>query len=132
MISYPRQSPPSGIRAADIFLIILLLALSIFGFYRARATSRQGSIYRIELEGEVTYRLPLAADTLICLAGRTGPISIRVHGGKVRVLKTSCPLEICKRTGWIDKPGEAIICVPNRMVLTIEGGKQGAIDAVTE
>ncbi|WP_028306635.1 NusG domain II-containing protein [Desulfitibacter alkalitolerans] len=43
--------------------------------------------------------------------------------GRVRVLpmpKDACPLGICSHTGWISKPGEAIVCMPNKMIVKIE------------
>jgi len=41
-----------------------------------------------------------------------------------------CPLHICSQTGWIERPGELIACVPNKLVITIEGGKKPPSDAL--
>jgi hypothetical protein len=123
---------PTRIRVADILLIVFLLAISALGIHLIKQRKQPGSFFLIEMNGEVVYRLSLHGDTLISLSGKTGIISIQAHNAKVRILETTCPLKICKRTGWIHKPGEAIICVPNRMVITIEGGERGTIDAVTE
>lgn len=132
MTKHPNRSFPLRIRSADIFLIVFFLSISVLGFHYATQRDQPGSFYLIEVDGEVVYRLSLHADTLISLEGKTGKISIHAREGKVCVLETTCPFQICKRTGWIHTPGEAIICVPNRLAITIEGGRRGSIDAVTE
>jgi len=61
-----------------------------------------------------------------------GVATIEMRDGAVRLVPTaeySCPERICLRTGWIRRPGEAIICVPNKLVVRIEGREDG-IDAV--
>lgn len=42
-----------------------------------------------------------------------------VHG-KVRVLHSNCANKICVNTSWIEKCGESIICVPNRVAVIID------------
>lgn len=126
------RSFPVRISAADLFLVVFLIAVSLLGFCRARKHRQRGNFCLIEIDGAAAYRLPLDADTLLSIKARTGKVTLALNGGKVCVRQTTCPLRICERTGWIDLPGQAIICVPNRMVLTIEGGKKGTIDAVTE
>ncbi len=132
MVAPKNGSLPLRIRAADILLVVLFIALSIFTFYHTRHRYQSGRFYLIEIEGTLLYRMPLHTDTLLCLTGTTGPFSVQASGAKVRVLKTTCPAKICKRTGWIQKPGESIICVPNALSITIEGTKQGTIDAITK
>lgn len=132
MADHPIRSFPLRVRAADIYLIVFLLALSVLGLRYARHIRKPGSFFLIELNGETVYRLSLHADTLFEISGSTGPVSICVRDGKVCVSSTTCPYKICKKTGWIGTPGESIICVPNRMAITIEGGTRGNIDAITE
>lgn len=53
-----------------------------------------------------------------------GEAVLEIEGGKIRVLpmpRETCPLNICSSVGWIDKPGQAIVCLPNRMIITISG-----------
>lgn len=132
MILEKHRSLPLRIRAADILLIAVFIVVSILTFYHTRHRYHGGSFYLIEVDGSVVYRLPLHTDTLLSLTGMTGPLSIQTSGAKVRILETSCPLKICKRTGWIHRPGESIICVPNALSITIEGAQEGTIDAITK
>jgi len=43
--------------------------------------------------------------------------------------KEICPNAICSDTGWIDKGYQSIVCLPNNIVVTIEGNKDEGIDA---
>ncbi|WP_242862126.1 NusG domain II-containing protein [Clostridium intestinale] len=57
---------------------------------------------------------------------------IEVKDGKVRMLEMSkeiCPNSICSDTGWIDKIYQSIVCLPNNIIVTIEGVEEETIDA---
>ncbi len=117
---------------ADILLIIVLTLLAISGFVVQKSHRRTGRFYKIEMAGKTLYRLPLTSDTLLTLKGNTGTIRIESANGKVRVSESSCPLKICVRTGWIKNAGEAIICVPNSMIIEVEGKGERTVDAITQ
>lgn len=125
---------PSNIRLrpADFILIIILISFSITGFVLQKRTVQEGKFYTVEVNSKTLYRLSLHSDTLITIKGKTGDIKIRVQSRRVSVLESSCPLRICVKTGWIKRPGEAIICVPNNMVIRIEGEKKEEVDAITQ
>ncbi|MGE5587679.1 MAG: NusG domain II-containing protein [Clostridia bacterium] len=53
--------------------------------------------------------------------GRTVTVEI-AEDGRARVLASDCPDKVCVKTGWIDRPGELIVCLPNRVVVKIQGG----------
>jgi len=84
------------------------------------------------MEGKTLYRLSLTSDRLITIDAKTGEVKVCSQNGRVCISESSCPLKICVKTGWINKPGEAIICVPNRIVIRIEGEKRGKSDAITQ
>lgn len=51
-----------------------------------------------------------------------GEAIVEIDGGRARVLplpRDICPDGICSRTGWISRPGQSIICLPNRLVVRI-------------
>ncbi len=63
---------------------------------------------------------------LVAIPVPRGEATLEYGHGKVRVLPmdhTVCPNEICWRTGWISSSGQSIVCVPNRMVITLQGLK---------
>nr|WP_278428711.1 MULTISPECIES: NusG domain II-containing protein [Caldanaerobacter] len=44
---------------------------------------------------------------------------------------SECPDKICMKEGFIDKPGQSIICLPFRIVVEIQGVKNVEVDQVT-
>jgi hypothetical protein len=88
----------------------------------------------VRINGQEVARLPVGSETLsqTTIAVPQGEATIEHGQGKVRVMPLDhdvCPNEICWRTGWISYPGQSIVCVPNRMVITLEGTGQ-EIDSV--
>ena len=121
-----------ALRPADFILIIILLLLSLSGFFILKGSSPMGNHFIIEKDGTCLYRLPIASDTTVTILGTTGKLDITVKNHKICVTETSCPLKICEKMGWIHNPGEMIICVPNRLIIKIEGEKGEPVDAITE
>ena len=58
------------------------------------------------------------------------PLTIRLEPGRVCIGESACPSQDCVHTGWISRAGEQIICLPNRLVISLTGGQQ-EFDAVT-
>lgn len=44
--------------------------------------------------------------------------------GRARIKESDCPDKVCVRTGWIANPGQVIVCLPNKIVVRVEGGPQ--------
>lgn len=47
-----------------------------------------------------------------------------VKNGKIRLTKASCPDKICEKTGYIGSSGQSIICVPNKITVTVVGSDE--------
>ena len=60
---------------------------------------------------------------------------IEIKNGSVRMIEMDrkiCPRKICSDTGWISKGYQAIVCLPNKIVVSIESGKVESLDAIVE
>lgn len=62
--------------------------------------------------------------------------TIEIKDGRVRVLemdKEICPNKVCSLTGWIEKRYQAIVCLPNKITVSIENldKNQKDIDAIS-
>jgi len=63
------------------------------------------------------------------ISGYNGPVVIITKGDKIKVQEEISPLNLCSKQGYISKPYEMIVCLPNRLVIKIKGEKE-AFDAV--
>lgn len=61
----------------------------------------------------------------------TGAIAVEFGNGSIRIVKTDCPQKICKHTGRIRKPGQTIVCVPNKVLIEITGSDKNMYHAVS-
>ena len=56
---------------------------------------------------------------------------IAVEQGRIRMLSADCPDGSCVRQGWISGGIFPIVCLPNRVVITLEhGDNRSNVDAV--
>ncbi len=111
---------------ADRRLLIFLFLAGVF-LLAWRTGSFSGGLQEVQVvqEGREVLRLPLTGQETerIPLTLRGGPAFLEVAGGAVRLRRQGenpfCPREVCLATGWIKKPGETIVCVPNRLVIRV-------------
>lgn len=116
----------------DAIVIVLILSLSVALIAHAALGSRRSSSKPIEAsiyhDGKLLKRLSLKEDREIPL--EDGKMLIEIKDGKIRVLKSDCPRQVCARVGWIAHSGEAITCVPYKTVIEIGSATNPVIDAV--
>ena len=53
------------------------------------------------------------------------------YNGKADIIEASCPDHVCVDQRAISKTGEAITCLPNKTVITIDGEEEAEIDFVS-
>lgn len=104
---------------------LLLLALRPGGGARLTAT--------IYLDGAAVRTIDLSALSApleFSLTDCPYPLTIRAEPGRIRVEESACPGEDCVHTGWVSRSGGQLICLPNRMVISLTGGPGFEVDAV--
>ena len=114
----------------DILLLLAVLVLA-GGFWLARALTRQeGAVAEVTVDGEVVMTLPLSRDTAVVLGNGTNTLVI--ESGTARVTEASCPDHVCMDRGTICYDGETIVCLPNKVVITVIGGAPSGLDGVSQ
>lgn len=56
--------------------------------------------------------------------------TIEVERGRIRVSEADCPDHICVRRGWVSDSAALIACLPHRLVIQLEGGRDNPVDGV--
>lgn len=54
-----------------------------------------------------------------------------IEENTARMLDADCPDQLCVHQKAISRDGESIICLPNKVVVSIAGGEEMELDAVT-
>lgn len=108
--------------AVLICLLIVFFAVSCWRF--AFGHNIKGPLfYTVEVDGEKIMRGALSSGSgyrEIDLGGKKAVLELKP--GKIRLVQPAgkiCPDGICIATGWIDAPGETIVCVPNKLIVKI-------------
>ncbi len=112
-------------RKADIIVIAAAIVAAAIGFILA-FTRPQGEYIDIAVDGKTVATLPLDRDTRYELSGNT----IAVENGAARMEYADCPDLICVHHAPISRRNETIVCLPNRVTVTVRGGRSN-VDAVS-
>ena len=87
----------------------------------------QGASARVFINNTLWKEIALDRDNTIVLPHMV----LLVKKGKIEVLHSNCPQGICKHQGWISRPGQSIVCVPNHVLIEIPGQAPSAYKAMT-
>lgn len=126
------------LKRGDILLIVLLLTAGI-GWLAAQywngmreveagqlsaSISVDGEFYRsVSLDGE---------DEEIDIQTEYGHNILKKYDGGIQMVYADCPRKISMAMGFISRPNQTIICVPNRVFVEIVGSPSPDIDPAEE
>jgi len=136
-----REIWKSVITPADKILIVILLLLGLSSYFIIRQLfpPLEAMTAIVEVQGREMMRLSLDTelpDRQVPLNLAGGEAILDVASGRVRVLPMPdhlCPKHICSKTGWIGKPWQVIVCLPNKIIVRVVGQKEtGDIDLVAK
>ncbi len=102
-------------------VIVLALLLGAMAGMLLTDLGARGERVVVERAGRVIFTAPLAEERTATLDGPLGPTVVAIHGGRVCVLESPCPLKVCIGMGEIARDGELLACVPNHLLVRIEG-----------
>lgn len=110
-----------------LFALVLVLALICFYFYGVK--KEQGVRALIYKDGELLKTVSLEnvseAYEFEIKDGDSFNL-IRVEEGRIRVVSASCPDKVCVNSGYISDGVIPIVCLPNKLVIEIEGAEAAA------
>ncbi|MBO4320090.1 MAG: NusG domain II-containing protein [Treponema sp.] len=120
----------AGIRPGDILVILLCLALIVlsFVFIKAHGGDKK-SLVVIAMGKEYSYSMD--QDGTYEVQGRLGVSVIEVKDGRVRFLESPCPTKSCVQHTAISAVGEWSACLPNEILVRIEGNESEEMDALS-
>lgn len=129
------ERPPlseTQIRRTDFVLIgilaalsLLLLAVPALSYVRPKSPA-----LLIRVDGEEYGTYPLSQDRTIEIG--SGNVC-RIKDGQAKMVSADCPDKICMQQSAIDENGGTIVCLPNKVVLSVvnaiepEGGELDGI-----
>lgn len=111
----------------DIILVVsLLLAVSLIGI-AVFLSGEDGEYVSVTHNGNPWGEFSLAKDEEInIVTGESGECYnvLVIKDGEAYVKEASCPDGICSSHRPISRTGESIVCLPNRIVITVKASQE--------
>ena len=101
-------------RPRDIILLVLIAAMFL-PFIALKGG--EGEVMIVSGNGTEYYRLDTDRVIRIESGGRVNVV--RIEDKKVYMEESDCKNRLCIKTGPISRPGEVIVCIPNRVMVKI-------------
>lgn len=101
-----------------IFVSVLLLMISVIGifyfFFRG-----EGDTVIVTVDREIYGEYPLESDLVLEIRTEDSLNTLVIRDGKAYMETADCPDGICTAHRPIFRDGESIICLPNKVVVTV-------------
>ncbi|MDO5027316.1 MAG: NusG domain II-containing protein [Tissierellia bacterium] len=109
----------------DKILIVFLAIFSLFiaYFFMKMGSQTTGKYVSIMVNGEEIKQIDFTKDMIgktYAIETRFGRNVIEFGDESVWVIEASCPDKLDIKQGVIDKPGQVLVCLPNRLIVEIK------------
>lgn len=122
-------------RKTDLFLIGLLLLFTGFAYFFIQQPTTASCTFQVRHKNKIIAnikRSELTAPREISLITEDGTMKILLDPQKgARILSSPCREQLCVNAPPITKVGQTILCLPEKLLITIIGEKkEGDPDAI--
>ncbi len=120
------------LKKGDIIAFCAVLTAGIALLLIFNFASKSGSYAEISVNGEIYETLDLNKDFRCEIKNESGKITnvAVVADGAVHMEYADCPDQICVKHAEISKSGSSIVCLPNRVVITVRSDESSQSDGV--
>ncbi len=118
----------------DIIYLSVLAVVLVVAVIAIYAGGSAGDAIVITVDGAEYGRYSLDTDQEIPITDADGKVTniVRIEDGAARMVEADCPDGLCMKQGSIRHNRQNIICLPNRVVVTVEGSEEADVDAVAQ
>ena len=118
------------IKIPDILIILLVTGITLYFTYNVYFTPQGSAQVLIRgLDSEWTF--PVSSGETIAVSGPLGNTIVRIENRQTWVENSPCLNQTCVASGMITRQGQWAACLPNHVLLMIQGGGDDEIDAVS-
>ncbi|MEA4896220.1 MAG: NusG domain II-containing protein [Oscillospiraceae bacterium] len=119
-------------RKNDVMLIAAVILAAALIWVFTLVTQNEGAFAVVTVDGEVYGTYPLDTDAEIRIGDDDHYNVLVIKDGTAEITEASCPDKLCVKQGKAEYDGQSIICLPNKVVVEIKGGKKSDYDAVVK
>lgn len=124
----------------DIILISVIVIISValllvwkLVYLNGQDTNGDECV-KVTVDGKVYGTYPLSKDDTIEIKNVDGDVTntLVIKDGVADVTAADCPDHLCVKQKAISKEGESIICLPNKVVVTVKSDTKSDIDSISK
>lgn len=107
-------------------IILASILLAVLAFFLAfELTKKEGAYVSVAVDGKEIARYSLSVDGEYTL--NNGTNILKIENGEAWMIYADCPkrLNPCTKQGSISKTREVIVCLPNKLTVTVYGAGDG-------
>ncbi len=105
----------------DFILIGAILSLALIGLLVLKLTAKNGKNVKVIIDGKEKYTYNLSEDIkTVILTDKGKQNTLVIKNGKAFVESADCPDKICVSHRAISNVGETIVCLPHKVVISVE------------
>ena len=112
----------------DFILIGAILAIILIAFGVTTLVKEDGAYVVVRVDGKDVAEYSLSKNGEYELNGGTN--ILRIESGSAYLVSATCPDHLCVNQGKINRSGQTITCLPNRLTVTVYGAEPGDVDFV--
>ncbi len=113
----------------DIIITVSIITASLLALVLSLVLRKTGNTVEVKIDGETVAEYSLCTDGTYILNGGTNTLVI--ENGEAFVINSDCPDHTCERTGKIRYVGESVVCLPNRVSVTVKGDGNDGPDFIS-
>ena len=113
----------------DYILIGAIVLVIAILFAVITLTKEDGAYVVVKVDGIEVARYNLDQDGKYELNGGTN--ILRIEDGEAFLIEANCPDHLCVKQGKVNKTGETITCLPNKLTVTVYGAADSEVDLVS-
>lgn len=123
---YTSGQPRRLFKKADFVLLVFLVLITAASWIWLAAAETTGAKVTIKQDGELYGTYQLSEDREITVTDENdGENVVIIKDGSVIMKSASCHNQVCVNHAAISKTGESIICLPNKVIVSIENENGG-------
>lgn len=118
------------IKKGDFAVIIAVFFLAVLTTFIFLSNSPK-KVCIISQNNVIMEEVKLSSSTkkIITVEGKFQTL-VEIDGDQVRISSSTCPSQLCVHSGWIKLTGQALVCLPNQVVVTLSRQGSQEVDVV--
>lgn len=102
------------------FILMIIISLLAAILFMVNAKQSSSALAKVYYENELVLTIDMSKDGEYDVEGYNGNVHIVVVDNKIKVEEENSPKHLCSKQGFISSSNEAIVCLPNKILIQIE------------